>query len=140
MNYKDIINLDRPLSSHEHISMSSRASQFHPFQALSGYDDNIKESNRITYDRIDVCDDKGEMINRKLNYIYNHMDDNEEVTITYFLKDSAKDKGVYVTKVGYVKRIDTYKKLLILSDNTMVEFMDILDMSINNVDMFDYGI
>ena len=35
-NYADIINLKRPRSNHNHLSIESRASQFSPFAALTG--------------------------------------------------------------------------------------------------------
>ncbi len=44
-NYDDIINLPHHVSkSHPQMSMWSRAAQFAPFAALTGYDDAIKET------------------------------------------------------------------------------------------------
>lgn len=47
-SYDDIINLPRPVSKkHPQMSLLDRAAQFSPFSALSGYDDAIKETERL---------------------------------------------------------------------------------------------
>ena len=68
-NYDDIINLNRPISKHSHLSIESRASQFAPFAALVGYDEAVKETARLTDKRIEIDDGLKEMLNSKLNYI-----------------------------------------------------------------------
>ena len=51
--YKDIINLPHKQSSKRpHMSLQDRAAQFAPFAALVGYDDAIKETGRLTDERI----------------------------------------------------------------------------------------
>lgn len=57
--YDDIINLPHyELRYHTRMSMYSRAAQFAPFAALTGYDEQIKETARITRDRIELTDEK----------------------------------------------------------------------------------
>ncbi|MCM1468356.1 MAG: hypothetical protein NC086_09425 [Alistipes sp.] len=47
-SYDDIINLPRPVSkNHPQMPLLDRAAQFSPFSALSGYDDAIKETERL---------------------------------------------------------------------------------------------
>ena len=46
-DYDDIIHLPHPISSvHPPMPLSSRAAQFAPFAALSGYDDAIRATAR----------------------------------------------------------------------------------------------
>lgn len=46
-NYDDIINLPHPVSkNHPQMSMASRAAQFAPFAALTGYGEAISETVR----------------------------------------------------------------------------------------------
>ena len=46
-NYDDIINLPHPVSkSHPQMPMKSRAAQFAPFAALTGYGEAIRETVR----------------------------------------------------------------------------------------------
>ena len=51
--YRDIINLPHHVSStRPQMSMLNRAAQFSPFAALTGYDDAIEETARLTDSRI----------------------------------------------------------------------------------------
>ena len=47
-NYDDIINLPHHVSKkHPQMSLEARSAQFAPFAALTGYDDMIKETERV---------------------------------------------------------------------------------------------
>ena len=47
--YRDILDVRYPFSlKKERQSMSSRAGQFAPFAALTGYDDQVRETERYT--------------------------------------------------------------------------------------------
>ena len=43
-NYDDIINLNRPISKHQHLGVDSRSAQFATFAALVGYDEADRKS------------------------------------------------------------------------------------------------
>ena len=111
-NYEDIIKLDRPTSKHPHLGIDSRASQFAPFAALVGYDEQVKETARLTDKKIEIDDGLREILNNKLNYINEHIKENIEITITYFVKDSKKNGGKYLSKTGIVKRIDSVNEFI----------------------------
>lgn len=50
--YDDIIDLPRHVSKkHPQMPLMDRAAQFSPFSALSGYDDAIKETERLAQER-----------------------------------------------------------------------------------------
>ncbi len=52
-DYDDIIHLPRPVSQkHRPMSMIDRAAQFSPFAALTGYEDAIHDTARITQQAI----------------------------------------------------------------------------------------
>lgn len=133
-NYADIINLKRPSSNHNHLSIESRASQFSPFAALTGYDSEVKETARITDKRIDIDDGLREMLNAKLNYLNDHIKENPNISITYFVKDSKKEGGKYLTKQGTIKRIDTVNEIIKFNDNTTISMNDIINIT---GDIFD---
>ncbi|MGM9689006.1 MAG: hypothetical protein ACI3YD_08135 [Alloprevotella sp.] len=47
--YDDIINLPHPVSAHHPpMSLTARAAQFAPFAALTGHDEAIKETARLS--------------------------------------------------------------------------------------------
>ena len=53
-NYDDIINLLCPTSKrHPRMAMIDRAAQFAPFAALTGFEDAIEETGRITIERVE---------------------------------------------------------------------------------------
>ena len=56
-NYDDIINLQRPISKHPKMSLYQRSAQFAPFAALTGYDGQVKETARLTFERKDSLED-----------------------------------------------------------------------------------
>ena len=54
-SYDDIINLPNPISkNHPRMSLHDRAAQFAPFAALTGHDAAIKETARLTDERLDT--------------------------------------------------------------------------------------
>ena len=130
-NYDDIINLDRPVSKRPSSSMESRASQFAPFAALVGYDSEIKETARLTDKQIVLDDSQKEIISDKLNYLNEHLNDQNEITITYFIKDQKKSGGKYLQKTGIIKRIDLVKKNVKFTDNSIISMKDIINIKGN---------
>ena len=55
--YDDIIDLPHPTSErHPRMPMASRAAQFSPFAALSGYDDAVKETVRRAESRVKLTE------------------------------------------------------------------------------------
>lgn len=128
-NYADIINLKRPHSNHNHLSIESRASQFSPFAALTGYDSEVKETARITDKRIDIDDGLREMLNAKLNYLNDHIKENPNISITYFVKDHKKEGGKYLTKQGIIKRIDTVNEIIKFNDNASISMNDMINIT-----------
>ncbi len=124
--YDDIINLERPISK-KHIPMSveNRAAQFAPFSALTGYNEAVRETARITDNKKVLSEGIKEIINAKLNYIKNNIKGMDEVAITYFLKDKKKSGGKYVRVTGFVKKIDTNNMLVYMQNGVVISFDDI---------------
>ena len=61
--YGDIINLPRPASKrHPPMPLAKRAAQFSPFAALTGYEDAVRESARITLPPPNLADDEQELL------------------------------------------------------------------------------
>ena len=129
-NYEDIINLERPKSNHSHLSVESRAAQFAPFAALVGYDSAIKETARITDKKIEIDDELKEIISNKLNYLNDHIKDNNKVIITYFIKDEKKSGGNYIHKTGIIKIINPVESKIKFTDNSTVYINDIINIEI----------
>lgn len=125
--YDDIINLPRYEIKHKRMSIESRSAQFAPFSALTGYEDEVRETGRVTDNKIELDDEQKQIINNKLLYVL--INNDSEVTITYFVRDLKKSGGKYVDKTGYIKKIDRIKQLIIFTDKTQIVIDDIINVS-----------
>lgn len=128
--YNDILYKNRPKSKHQKLSVEQRCAQFTPFSALTGYEEQINESARQTTPKKIITEEEQELINKKINYL--KLYPKTRFKITYYVKDSKKPGGKYYIKVTNLKKIDTYHKLLILTDNLQIPFINILDIELNN--------
>lgn len=127
--YDDIINLPNPTSkTHPRMSLHDRAAQFSPFAALTGHEDAIKETARLTQEKQILSEDVIDKLNEQLKIIAKNIDAGQNVTITYFVQDSRKSGGAYVTHSGVVKKIDEYEHNLIMTDHTVIPIEQISEI------------
>lgn len=132
-SYDDLINMTRPVSKN-HIPMNilDRAAQFAPFSALNGHNDAILEKARHVEDFISLDESQIDAINYELNYIINNFNSIENVFIKYFVQDEKKQGGRYETKKQSIKKIDIYSNIIILNDNTKINFNNIVQLKVIN--------
>ena len=110
--------------------MESRAAQFAPFAALTGYDTAIQESGRLTDDWVALSESGNEEMNRKMVLIVSTLPEHPSVTIEYFVSDEHKDGGSYQSYTGNVKRIDELEKCIEFTDGKRVPLDAIRDIKI----------
>lgn len=135
--YNDIINLPHHVSTrHPQMAMSARSAQFAPFASLTGYDNEVKETERLTSKKIDLDDEEKSILDNKIQIILDQISAKPIVTISYFIKDTKKDGGKYTTITGIVKKIDRYKRIIILEDNSEIPIYDIIDISCDIISMY----
>ena len=128
-NYNDIIHLDRPVSkNHPQMPLESRAAQFAPFAALTGYDAAIQEAARLTDQQILMDEYHQQVLNDKYHQLLEQMSQQPTVTIYYFEVDTKKSGGAYQSVTGTVKSIDEYNQQLLMTDGQRIAFMTIMDM------------
>ena len=130
-NYDDIINLKRPISKHPKMSLYQRSAQFAPFAALTGYEGQVKETARLTDRRIELDEEMKLILDLKIQVIKEMLSDNPEVEITYFIPDTRKDGGKYVTIINNVKKIDSYNEHIIMQNNLKIEIKEIININSN---------
>lgn len=129
-NYEDIIDMPHHTSSkHPRMTIEARSAQFAPFSALTGYNEAVKETARVTEEKIEIDDGLKIVINNKLQIINNNIKDNPKVSITYFIKDKNKEGGKYITIRGTIKKLDSIKELVILEDKTIIPIKDIINIT-----------
>ena len=115
--YDDIINLPHHQSkTRPHMPLHDRAAQFAPFAALTGYDDMVRETGRLTETETDLSEDDRAVLDQSISMIASALaaGQNPFVTITFFVPDEKKEGGSYASMSGRVKKIDKNARLLIL--------------------------
>ena len=128
--YEDIINLQRTKSKkHPPMSLNNRSAQFAPFSALTGYEDKIKETARVTTPKIELTEEEKLKINNKISWLKER--ETPEITITYFIEDERKKGGRYQKITGKIKRIDEVEKQLFLMDKTKISIEKIINIESN---------
>lgn len=128
--YDDILHLPHHVSEmHPRMPVSDRAAQFAPFAALTGYDAAVKETARLTDQRIELSEEEKAALDAQLRLAAEHIGDGSEVTITYFLPDAKKAGGIYVDITGCIKKIDDSNRRIIMRDGTNISMEEIIHIS-----------
>lgn len=127
--YDDMLDLPRHSSTlHKHMSIEDRAAQFIPFQAVQGYEDAVKETARLTDEKIELSENQKQELNEKINFLIKHK--NILISITYYVLDGKKAGGHYKTIIDNLKNIDLINKTIILHNKQIIKMEDILDITI----------
>ena len=125
--YDDIINLPHPTSQrHPRMPIRDRAAIFSPFAALSGHGAAIAETARLTEQRIELDEDTRAELDRRQAILLEHMDEQPEVTVTWFQPDEKKDGGAYLTTTGRLKKFRELERILLLTDGTEIPLQDVV--------------
>ena len=134
--YKDIIDLPHHQSLRRpRMAMIDRAAQFSPFAALTGHNDAIRETARLTDRKIELDEGTKSIINEKIQMISDFLFEKPTVTFTHFEPDIKKEGGTYLNTTGTVKRIDEFKREIILTDGRIILIEHIYDIE---SDLFKY--
>ena len=127
-NYDDIINLPHHESKkYKRMPTINRAAQFTPFAALTGYEDAIEETGRLTTERKEIDEYLKAEINDKLSFLAHSLETAPKVSITYYVPDLRKDGGEYVKRTGTVEKVDSNKRIVVLNGEE-INIADITDI------------
>lgn len=126
--YDDIINLERPVSKRPKMTLEQRSAQFAPFSALVGYEGQVKETARLTNEKIEIDEELKSVLNFQLQIIQEKISNKPKISIKYFVPDLKKEGGAYNTITGHVKKIDEYKKIIILENNIEIPISEIVEI------------
>ena len=127
--YEDIVNLPHHVSpTRPQMSRADRAAQFSSFAALTGHDAAVRETARRTASRIDTAEDQRYELDLKQQLLAQVLPSQPEVTVTYFVPDTRKVGGAYVSVSGRLKRIDSRRRVLLLDNGTEIPMEDVLEL------------
>ena len=127
--YDEIINLSHHVSkTRSQMPMSDRAAQFAPFAALTGYDSAIKETGRLTDEKIELDEEALTALDLKYQLLMDALNEEPEIEITYFKPDERKSGGEYVTVIGAVKKVDDFERRITMQDGAKIPMDDVLSI------------
>lgn len=127
--YDDILFLPHPTSNkHPRMSLQERAAQFSPFAALTGHQAVLREAARQTQERRLLDEYEQDALARKLALLREHLAEEPEVQLFYFKEDARKEGGEYVRQEGRVKKLDLFRRALVMADGTRVPLDDLFGM------------
>jgi len=131
--YKNILNNQYPNKETEKDfpDKVNRAAQFAPYAALTGFGSLVEETARLTKRRIEPDEGIKEDIDRKIQYLKDHMKDTQ-ISIVYFKPDPYKEGGEYVTHRGTLADIREFEREFLFEDDTLVPIDDIYAIEIED--------
>lgn len=127
--YDDIIHLPHHVSAKRpHMAAIDRSAQFSPFAALTGHDAAIKETARLTADRIVLDEYSKDALRDRLQTVADRIKEHPEIAIAYFQPDAKKNGGAYLSAVGSAQKIDEYERVVLMTDGTAVPMDEIVSI------------
>lgn len=125
--YDDILHLARPQSKkHTPMPKEDRAAQFLPFAALTGYDDAVSETARLTEARVELDPQEAERLGERLAELAKRQKEQPELSLLYYVPDARKAGGAYVTVSGRIKKITDFPRCIYLTDGSEIPIEDIV--------------
>lgn len=131
--YSDIIDLPHHVSTkHSHMRLIDRAAQFAPFAALSGYEQAVHETARLTDPKLSLSEERISSLNDVMHVISDALREGRQprVQILYFIPDKQKDGGRYEAYEGTVRRVDDFARALIFTDASSIALDSVYDISV----------
>lgn len=124
--YDDMLRLPHPEPrTRPRMPLADRAAQFSSFAALSGYEDAVAETARLTDVRRELDRDALEALDAALSRLRERIGETPEAEIRYFVPDEKKSGGRYETVRSGVKKLDEYGAQLVLADGKKIPLSEI---------------
>ena len=129
--YEDILHLPHHVSkAHPQMPLMSRAVQFSPFAALTGYEAAVEETARLTDEKLILDEGQRQLIGERLSFLDAHLKEGPGVIVTYFLPDGRKAGGAYLCAAGRVRKLDPIGETLVLDSGQTIPFDDIYSLEV----------
>ncbi len=129
--YDDILHLPHHISAtRPQMPLLDRAAQFMPFRALTGYEDAVHETARLTDEKPELTEDEKALLDMKLQKLAENLSAHPQAAVTWFRPDQKKTGGAYVTTTGQLKKIDDVAGVLVLMGGDRIVIEDILDIQL----------
>ncbi|MCR5076987.1 MAG: hypothetical protein K6A82_02995 [Prevotella sp.] len=138
--YDDIIRLPHHVSRHHpQMSLYSRAAQFAPFAALTGYEAAISETARSTRPKVELMEDGYELLDRKFALLRQHLEEHPLVSLTCFQADKHKPGGDYLALSGIVRDIRIDRRVMVMENGKLIPLDSIVELDGDVFSLLEMG-
>ena len=93
-----------------------------------GRDEAIGETARLTDSKHVLSDEEARELNQKLSLLKENLGSRPLVTVRFFLPDSRKSGGSYLTYQGNLRRIDYVERELVFTDDHTINIDDVVSI------------
>ncbi len=125
-DFSAIMNLPHHISNkRRQMVLEERAAQFSAFSALSGYDEEIDETARLTSPREAMSEDDIAELDAAFQRLLDFESEHPTVTVTFFQPDERKDGGRYMTYTGVFRHFEATENKLIFTDGTRIPVQNV---------------
>lgn len=130
-DFSDIMNLPHHVSAkRRQMPLADRAAQFSAFAALTGYDEEIDETARLTDTREAMSEDDIAELDAAFQRLLSLESEQPTVTVSFFQPDERKEGGKYVIYTGVFRHFDATENRLYFTDGTKIPVHDICNIFI----------
>lgn len=113
--------------THECLWQIGRRSSL-PLQLLQAMGLPVSETARLTDRKAELSEDIQGLLDLKQHLLLEHIDEQPEISVTWFQPDARKEGGQYRTVTARLQRVDAYARLLVLTDGTRIPLDDVADL------------
>ena len=120
-DFSAIMNMPHHVSKkRRQMTLEERAVQFSAFAALSGYDEEIDETARLTSPREAMSEDDIAELDMAFQRLLDSESEHPTVTVTYFQPDERKEGGRYIVYSGVFRHFEQDSGALFFGGNTKI--------------------
>lgn len=120
-DYRELLHLPHHRSqTHAPMPRRDRAAQFAPFAALTGFDAQLRETERQTQSQAEPNEDALQELDQSLQTLFACVHTQPEVQVRWFVPDTKKSGGAYKTAAGRVLQLDRNRSLLVLDSGPVI--------------------
>ena len=120
-DYRELLHLPHHRSqTHAPMPRRDRAAQFAPFAALTGFDAQLRETERQTQAQAEPNEAALQELDQSLHTLFACVHTQPAVQVRWFVPDAKKSGGAYKTAAGRVLQLDRNQSLLVLDSGPVI--------------------
>ena len=120
-DYRELLQLLHHRSqTHAPMPRRDRAAQFAPFAALTGFDAQLRETERQTQSQAEPNEDALQELDQSLHTLFACVHTQPAVQVRWFVPDAKKSGGAYKAAAGRVLQLDRNQSLLVLDSGPVI--------------------